>query len=66
LKKSLDRVSKIFFTLKETIFKQINEFGTSNKKVYQFLLQKTKILPIKHQNKWCDILVLQLDSSSVN
>jgi len=32
--------------------------------VYHFLLQKTKILPIKHQNKWCDIL--QLDSSSVN
>jgi len=36
-----------FFTFKETIFKQINEYGTSNKKVYRFLLQKTKILPIK-------------------
>jgi len=32
--------------------------------VYQFLLQKTKILPIKHQTKWCDNL--QLDSSAVN
>jgi len=32
--------------------------------VYQFLLQKTKILPIKHQTKWCD--VLQLDTSAVN
>jgi len=37
---------------------------TSNKKVYQFLLQKTKILLITYQTKWCDIL--QLDTSAVN
>jgi len=28
-----------FLTFKENNFKQINKFGTSNKKVYQFLLQ---------------------------
>ena len=41
---------------------QIKLFGQSNKTAYTFLREKSKILPIKQQLKWCDILQIPPES----
>ena len=43
---------------------QIELFGQSNKTAYTLLRKKSKILPIKQQLKWCDIL--QISPESIN
>ena len=41
---------------------QIELLGQSNKIAYNFLREKSKILPIKQQLKWCDILQIPPES----
>ena len=43
---------------------QIELLGQSNKTAYTFLREKSKILPIKQQLKWCNIL--QIPSESID
>ena len=45
-----------FFLFKEKIIQLVALLGKSNKTVYTFLSKKNKVLPIKQQQKWCDIL----------
>ena len=40
----------------------IELLGQSNKTAYTFLREKSKILPIKQQLKWCDILQIPPES----
>ena len=40
----------------------IGLLGQSNKTAYTFLREKSKILPIKQQLKWCDILQISPES----
>ena len=41
---------------------QIELLGQSNKTAYTFLREKSKILPIKQQLKWCEILQIPPES----
>ena len=45
-----------FIEFKKTMLSHIELLGQSNKTAYTFLREKSKILPIKQQLKWCDIL----------
>ena len=46
---------------KKTLF-QIELLGQSNKTAYTFLREKSEILPIKQQLKWCEILQILPES----
>ena len=45
-----------FLEFKKKMLTQIELLGQLNKTTYIFLREKSKILPIKQQLKWCDIL----------
>ena len=45
-----------FIEFKKNMLSQIELLGQSNKIAYSFLTEKFKILPIKQQMKWCEIL----------
>ena len=47
---------------KQKMLSQIELLGQSNKTAYTFLREKSKILPIKQQLKWCKILQIPPDS----
>ena len=47
---------------KKKMLSQIKLLGQSNKTAYTFLREKSKILPIKQQLKWCDILQIPPES----
>ena len=51
-----------FSDLKQTVKEQITTLGSSSKTAYQFLRDKVKILPVKQQLKWCNILQLPSDT----
>ena len=53
-----------FLLLKEKIVQLVALLGLSNKTVYTFLRNKNKVLPIKQQQKWCEIL--QILPSSID
>ena len=45
-----------FIEFKKKMLSHIELLGQSIKRAYTFLREKSKILPIKQQLKWCDIL----------
>ena len=45
-----------FIEFKKKMLSQIGLLGQSNKTAYTFIREKSKILPIKQQLKWCNIL----------
>ena len=51
-----------FIEFKKKMLSQIELLGKSNKTAYTFLREKSKILPIKQQLKWCDILQILSES----
>ena len=51
-----------FIEFKKKMLSQIELLGQSNKTAYTFLREKSKILPIKQQLKWCDILQIPPES----
>ena len=51
-----------FSDFKQTVKEQITTLGSSSKTAYQFLRDKVKILPVKQQLKWCNILQLPSDT----
>ena len=51
-----------FIEFKKKMLSQIELLGQSNKTAYTFLREKSKILPIKQQEKWCEILQIPPDS----
>ena len=53
-----------FLELKKKMLSHIELLGQSNKTAYTFLGEKSKILPIKQQLKWCD--TLQIPSESID
>ena len=50
-----------FIEFKKKMLFQIELLGQSNKTAYTFLREKSKILPIKQQLKWCEILQIPPD-----
>ena len=53
-----------FLLFTEKSIRLITLLGKSNKTVYSFLRNKNKVLPIKQQQKWCEIL--QILPSSID
>ena len=53
-----------FLLFKEKIIQLMALLGKSNITVYTFLRNKNKVLPIKQQQKWCEIL--QILPSSID
>ena len=53
-----------FNEFKEKILTQIELLSKSNRTVYILLREKSKVLPIKQQLKWCK--KLQTSSNSIN
>ena len=51
-----------FIKFKKKMLSQIELLGQSNKTAYTFLREKSKILPIKQQLKWFDILQITPES----
>ena len=51
-----------FIEFKKKVLSHIELLGQSNKTAYTFLSEKSKILPIKQQLKWCDILQISPES----
>ena len=51
-----------FLLFKEKIIQLVSLLGKSNKTVYTFLRNKNNVLPIKQQQKWCEILQILLSS----
>ena len=51
-----------FREFKKKMLSHIELLGQSNKTAYTFLREKSKILPIKQQLKWCDILQISPES----
>ena len=51
-----------FIELKTKMSSQNGLLGQSNKTVYTFLREKSKVLPINQQLKWCKILQIPSDS----
>ena len=51
-----------FIEFKKKMLSHIELLGQSNKTAYTFLREKSKILPIKQQLKWCDILQIPPES----
>ena len=51
-----------FIEFKKKMLSHIELLGQSNKTAYTFLREKSKILPIKQQLKWCDILQISPES----
>ena len=51
-----------FIEFKKKMLSQIELLGQSNKTAYTFLREKSKILPVKQQLKWCDILQTPAES----
>ena len=51
-----------FIELKKKLLSQIELLGQSNKTAYIFLKEKSKILLIKQQLKWCDIIQIPPES----
>ena len=47
-----------FSDFKQTVKQLIAALGCSSKTAYKFLRDKVKVLPVKQQLKWCDILLL--------
>ena len=45
-----------FLLFKEKIIQLVALLGKSKKTVYTFVRDKNKVLPIKQQQKWCEIL----------
>ena len=54
--------SYVFSEFKQTVKQQIAALGSSNKTAYKFFRDKVKLLPVKQQLKWCDILQLPFDA----
>ena len=50
-----------FIEFKKKMLSQIKLLGQLNKTSYTFLREKSKILPIKQQLKWCEILQIPSD-----
>ena len=53
-----------FLLFKEKIIQLVALLGKSNKTIYTFFRNENKVLPIKQQQKWCEIL--QILSSSID
>ena len=51
-----------FIEFKKKMLSQMELLGQSNKTAYTFLREKSKILPIKQQLKWYDILQMLPES----
>ena len=51
-----------FSDFKQTVKQQSTALGSSNKITYKFLRDKFKVLPVKQQLKWFDILQLPSDA----
>ena len=55
--------STSYVSFKEKSLQKSGFLGKTNKAVYNFLRENNKILPIKQQHKWCEILQMSPDST---